>query len=143
MIRKFSENDLDSVMEIWLKANLDAHRFIPKEYWERNFDAVKEMIVQAEIYVYENEITHKICGFAGLTDNYLAGILVEENSRSRGVGKMLLDRIKQIKSEINLNVYKKNVRAVSFYLREKFAIMSEGVDSETNENEYLMIWKRD
>lgn len=143
MIRKFSENDLDSVMEIWLKANLDAHRFIPKEYWERNFDAVKEMIAQAEIYVYENEFTHKICGFAGLTDNYLAGIFVEENSRSRGVGKMLLDRIKQIKSEINLNVYKKNVRAVSFYLREKFVIMSEGVDSETNENEYLMIWKRD
>ena len=55
MIRKFSENDLNSVMEIWLNANLNAHFFISKEYWKRNFDAVKEMLPQAEIYVYEDE----------------------------------------------------------------------------------------
>lgn len=143
MIRKFSENDLNSVMEIWLNANLNAHFFISEEYWERNFDAVKEMLPQAEIYVYEDEKTHQISGFAGLTGSYLAGIFVEENSRSKGIGKMLLDCIKQIKSEITLNVYQKNVRAVSFYLREDFIVQSESIDSETNENEYLMIWKRD
>ena len=143
MIRKFSENDLNSVMEIWLNANLNAHFFISKEYWKRNYDAVKEMLPQAEIYVYEDEKTHRISGFAGLTGSYLAGIFVEENSRSKGIGKMLLDCIKQIKSEITLNVYQKNVRAVSFYLREDFIVQSESIDSETNENEYLMIWKRD
>lgn len=143
MIRKFAKNDLDSVMEIWLESNLDAHFFIPQEYWKRNFDAVKEIMPQAEIYVYEDEKMHWISGFAGLTGSYLAGIFVEENSRSKGVGKMLLDRIKQIKSEITLNVFQKNVRAVSFYLRENFVVQSESIDSETNEKEYLMIWKRD
>lgn len=143
MIRKFAKNDLDAVMTIWLNTNLDTHSFIPKEYWKRNFDAVKEMMSQAEIYVYEDEKTHQISGFVGLTGSYLAGIFVEENSRSKGVGKMLLDRIKQMKSEITLKVYQKNARAVSFYLREDFVVQSESVDSETNENEYLMIWKRD
>lgn len=143
MIRKFAKNDLDAVMTIWLNANLDTHSFIPKEYWKRNYDAVKEMLPQAEIYVYEDEKTHQISGFAGLTGSYLAGVFVEENSRSKGVGKMLLDRIKQIKSEITLNVFQKNVRAVSFYLREDFVLQSESIDSETNEKEYLMIWKRD
>lgn len=143
MIRKFSQNDLDFAMEIWLESNLDVHFFIPQDYWERNFDAVKEMITGAEIYVYEDEITHKILGFAGLIGSYLAGIFVDKNSRSKGIGKMLLDCIKQIKSEITLKVYQKNARAVSFYLREDFVVQSENVDSETNENEYLMIWKRD
>lgn len=143
MIREFAQNDLDAVMTIWLKSNVEAHWFIAKEYWENNFDAVKEMITGAEIYVYEDEKTHHISGFAGLTDSYLAGIFVDENSRSKGIGKMLLDRIKQIKPDITLNVYQKNVRAVSFYMRENFIVQSEGIDSETNEKELLMIWKRD
>lgn len=141
MIRKFMQTDLISVTEIWLNANLKAHSFIPEEYWERNLETVKNMLPQAEIYVYEDEKTHRILGFAGLTGSYLAGIFVEENSRSRGIGKQLIDSIKKIKPEIHLNVYKKNIRAVSFYLREDFTAQSESVDSNTNEKELLMTWK--
>ena len=37
MIRKFIDNDLDSVMEIWLSANINAHNFISKDYRLVNF----------------------------------------------------------------------------------------------------------
>lgn len=33
MIRSFCESDLPSVMRIWLNSNLEAHSFIPPEYW--------------------------------------------------------------------------------------------------------------
>ncbi len=141
MIRKFMQTDLISVMEIWFNANLKAHSFIPEEYWERNLEAVKNMLPQAEIYVYEDEKTHRILGFAGLTGSYLSGIFVEENSRSKGIGKQMIDSIKKIKPEITLNVYRKNERAVSFYLREDFIVQSESTDSKTNEKELLMTWK--
>ena len=33
MVRKFEEKDLETVMELWLAGNLQAHSFIPEQYW--------------------------------------------------------------------------------------------------------------
>ena len=55
MIRKIKAADLDMVAQIWLDTNLKAHDFIPPEYWKGNYDTVKAMISQAEVYVYTDE----------------------------------------------------------------------------------------
>ena len=52
MIRKFETKDTEQVMQIWLTANLDAHDFVPKEYWTAQYPFVQEQLLQAEIYVY-------------------------------------------------------------------------------------------
>lgn len=139
MIRKFKETDIDKVADIWLDTNIKAHHFIPAEYWKSNFESVKEMFLQAEIYVYEE--ADRIQGFIGLDNNYIAGIFVCNAVQSKGIGKQLLDYVKTIKSELSLNVYKKNTRAVQFYQREKFSVLRESVDENTNETEYFMTWK--
>ena len=59
MIRPLQKADINSVAEIWLDANRKAHAFIPASYWERNFASVKEMLPQAEVYVYETENAQK------------------------------------------------------------------------------------
>ena len=46
MIREFKEQDLEKVANIWLISNIDAHFFIPKDYWKGHFDEVKEMFLQ-------------------------------------------------------------------------------------------------
>lgn len=142
MIRKFQDTDMDRVAEIWLDTNIKTHIFIPAQYWQDNFETVKEMFLQAEIYVYENEAANKIQGFIGLSDNYIAGIFVCGEAQSNGIGKQLLDFVKRIKTELSLSVYKKNVRAVKFYQRENFRIHSEDIDKDTKEKEYVMIWNR-
>ncbi|MDO4322654.1 MAG: N-acetyltransferase [Lachnospiraceae bacterium] len=142
MIRTFRENDLTAVMQIWLDTNIKAHRFIQEEYWTANYAAVKEMLPQAEVYVYEDDATHQIAGFIGLTNNYIAGIFIEEAARSKGIGKQLLSYVKEIKPVLRLNVYQKNVRAVAFYLREQFIIQSENLDESTNEKEFVMNWSK-
>ena len=142
MIRKLRENDLAAVIEIWLDSNIKAHYFIPKEYWISNYPAVKEMLPQAEVYVYEEEDTQQIIGFIGLTENYIAGIFVQENAQSRGIGKQLLNYVKEIKTTLSLSVYQKNMRAISFYQREQFVIQREGLDEHTGEMEYRMVWTR-
>ena len=38
MIRKFKETDLTDIMQLWLKANIEVHNFIPTEYWTDNYD---------------------------------------------------------------------------------------------------------
>ena len=53
MIRKFQRQDLEAAVKIWLAANKEAHDFIDPCYWEGYKDAVKEMFLQAEIYVFK------------------------------------------------------------------------------------------
>lgn len=140
MIRKFKETDLTDIMQLWLKANIEAHNFIPTEYWTGNYDTVKTVLPLAEVYVYENDNTKQINGFIGLNENYIEGIFVEKSMRSKSIGKQLLDFAKRIKSKLILNVYQKNIGAVSFYRREDFVIQSESIDDNTNEKEFLMTW---
>ena len=140
MIRKFRENDLPSIMQIWFDSNVEVHSFIPEKYWMDNFEMVKDILPQAEIYVYEN--LGKISGFIGLNKDYIEGIFVAVEMQSRGIGKLLLDYAKDRKSKLLLKVYQKNTRAVRFYQREGFEIQSEGLDDDTDEKDYAMIWQQ-
>ncbi len=175
MIRQFVPEDLDEVMQIWLKTNQEAHNFISPDYWSSHYDMVKEMLPQAEIYVYEKNAgtageghegdaadicesdtcgadtcgfdtcgadIRRLAGFIGLTGDYIAGIFVEAEEQSRGVGKQLLVRAKQDRKRLTLQAYEKNERAVHFYQREGFRVVSRDVDEDTGEAEYVMEWKR-
>ena len=139
MIREIRKADINKVANIWLDTNITAHYFIPAQYWQNNFELVKELLLQATVYVYEHN--QEIQGFIGLNDEYVEGIFVSDEMQSRGIGKMLLDYIKDKKDRLQLKVYQKNVRAMSFYQREGFTIQSEGMDEFTGEKEYVMNWE--
>lgn len=105
MIRKLEKTDVDKVANLWLEANLTAHDFISEKYWKDHFNMVKEQLLQAEVYIYED--CQNISGFIGITDEYVEGIFVSEKMRSQGIGKQLLDFVKDKKSKLYLNVYQK------------------------------------
>ena len=151
MIRKMKNININRVADIWLKTNLKAHYFIPEQYWTSNYELVKEMLLQAEVYVYEDN--KMIQGFVGLSNEYIEGIFVSDEMQSSGIGKLLLDYIKNKKVRLRLNVYQKNTRripeeyqkntrALSFYQREGFDIQCEGFDGATGEKEYTMLWQQ-
>lgn len=140
MIRDFEIEDLDKVMELWLDTNIKAHSFVAQEYWNDNYAMVKEMMPQAMIYVYEVE--QEIKAFIGLMEGYIAGIFVSNDLQSQGIGKVLLDYVKERHQELSLIVYKKNNRAVEFYLREGCSIIAEQVDDNTGEIEISMKWAK-
>ena len=142
MIRKFKEDALNTVMQIWFDTNIKAHHFISRQYWIDNYEMVKDILPKKEIYVYEDDNINQINGFIGLMDNYIAGIFVNKNNQSRGIGKQLLDYVKEIKETLNLSVYQKNIRAISFYQREQFVIQSEHIDNDNNEKEFIMTWSK-
>ena len=109
---------------------------------DKIFDMVKEMMPLAEIYVHEVDNANQIDGFIGLNNDYIEGIFIKDVAQSKGIGKQLLDQVKKIRTTLKLNVYQKNERAIQFYLREEFSILSECVDDNTGEKEFTMIWKR-
>ena len=140
MIREFKKADLNRIADLWLSTNLEAHSFIPPEYWKHNLAAVREMLPQAEIYVYEN--AGEVQGFIGLDGEHIEGIFVSDKMQSQGIGKLLLDFAKSGKTELCLNVYQKNTRAIHFYQREGFKIQQEGLDEATGEKDYVMVWQQ-
>ncbi|MCM1114692.1 MAG: GNAT family N-acetyltransferase [Clostridium sp.] len=140
MIRKFSQQDIDVVMTIWKSENFKAHNFISKEYWESNYDYVKEILPCSEVYVYI--IEEKIVGFIGVNNNNIEGVFVASDYQDKGVGTSLLTEIKRNRNHLMLRAYKKNIKAVTFYKNNDFKILSEEIDKNTNEIEYKMIWDR-
>ena len=140
MIRKLRKQDINKVSSIWLDTNIKAHYFIPIQYWKSNFEFVKELLLQATVYVYEDN--QKIQGFIGMNDDYIEGIFVSDEMQSQGIGKILLNYAKDKKNKLFLNVYQKNTRAISFYQREGFEIQYSGLDEATGEKDYVMTWQK-
>lgn len=97
-------------------------------------------MTHVEIYVHKDNCTKQVDGFIGLNNSYIEGIFVKETMQSKGIGKQLLNHVKEVKSTLKLNVYQKNEKAIKFYLREKFNIQSENVDDNTGEKEFIMFW---
>ncbi|MGT0243709.1 GNAT family N-acetyltransferase [Staphylococcus aureus] len=55
---------------------------------------------------------NQIVGFAGLYEQYIAGIFITDNYRNKGIGSLLLERLKSDYNGLNLHVYEKNEGAI-------------------------------
>ena len=140
MIRELRKVDINKVAEIWLDTNIKTHYFISAQYWKSNFELVKELLLQATVYVYEDK--QEIQGFIGLSNEYIEGVFVSAEMQSQGIGKILLNYVKGKRNKLILNVYQKNTRAISFYQREGFEIQYSGLDEATGEKDYVMAWQQ-
>ena len=143
MIRKFKEEDTVKVMTIWTKGNFQSHSFIDKDYWLLNFNKVKdEYLKKANTYVYVEDDTIK--GFISVLDDYYIGALfVRREYKRQGIGRKLLNYVKERYDRLELNVYEKNMEAILFYVSQGFVNQKIQIDGETNEKEYVMEWKKD
>ncbi|HHG3405518.1 N-acetyltransferase [Vibrio parahaemolyticus] len=137
MIRKYNENDMDSVLEIWLNASVKAHDFISAEFWESQLENMRNIYIPAsETYVYEVE--SKVVGFYALYENSLAAIFVYPELQGKGIGKQLLSHAKAQRAVLSLSVYKENQASYQFYSSQGFKVVSEQVDEHTGHSEYTM-----
>ena len=143
MIRKFRDEDTVKVMTIWTKGNFQGHSFIDKDYWLLNFNKVKdEYLKKANTYVYVEDDTIK--GFISVLDNYYIGALfVRQEYKRQGIGRKLLNYVKERYDKLELNVYEKNMDAILFYVSQGFVNQKIQIDEKTNEKEYVMDWKKD
>ena len=136
MIRNFNKNDLQDVLDIWLKGNIQSHPFIPESYWRSNLQFMTEVLPKSEVYVYEKN--HEVVAFVGLQDDYIAGLFVRGDNRSEGIGHEMIAFLGQKHQVLTLCVYEKNDRALKFYLKNGFRKISKRKDQTTGEIEFMM-----
>lgn len=95
MIKELKIENTNEVMEIWKEATIDAHNFIPKEYWLKSYNVVKEVYIpmaKTSVYIEEN----KIIGFISIIDDeFIGALFIDVNSQDKGVGTKLIDYVKK------------------------------------------------
>lgn len=138
MIRNIGSNDIDKIMNIWLRSTIKAHDFIQKEYWENNYNIVMNMYIpMSETFVYEDEECIK--GFISIINNeFIGALFVDIDYQNSGIGKKLINYATDKYKNLNLAVYKENKTAVDFYINRGFTIIKEQANEDSGHNEYIM-----
>ena len=138
MIRNLENQDIDKIMDIWLRSTIKAHDFIEIEYWHKNYNIVKDVYIpMAQTFIYEDE--EGIKGFVSIiNEEFVGALFVDTEFQSRGIGKSLIDYVKARYKTLNLAVYKENKRAVDFYINRGFRIIKEEINEDSWHSEYMM-----
>ena len=138
MIRKLNEADIDKVMDIWMKSTIKAHDFISKEYWQNNYNTVKEVYIpMSETFVYKD--VQGIKGFISVINNeFIGALLVDIDFHGNGIGKQLIDYAVSKYGKLQLAVYKENKKSVEFYINRGFKIIEEQINDDSKHVEYIM-----
>ena len=138
MIRSLENKDIDKVMDIWLKSTIKAHDFISKEYWENNYNDVKNIYIpMANTFIYEDKEVIK--GFISVINNeFIGALFVDIDYQGNGIGKALINHAMNKYKKLNLAVYKDNKKSVEFYLKNGFTIIKEQLNDDCGYIEYIM-----
>ena len=138
MIRKLNEADIDKVMDIWMKSTIKAHDFISKEYWQNNYNTVKEVYIpMSETFVYKD--VQGIKGFISVINNeFLGALFVDIDFQGYGIGKQLIDYAVSKYGKLQLAVYKENKKSVEFYINRGFKIIEEQINDDSKHVESIM-----
>ncbi|MGM0913955.1 MAG: GNAT family N-acetyltransferase [Pseudomonadota bacterium] len=142
MIRPATAEEIPGLVDIWLRASIRAHDFIPEAFWSSRAEAMaREHLPQAE-EVAVLEVEGRVIGFAALNGDHLEALFIDPEVQSYGHGSRLMAHAMAGHERLTLCVYSRNVRAVSFYHRLGFRAVEERVEPLSGESETLMVWER-
>ena len=138
MIRKIKEEDITKVMTIWVKGNFKAHDFIEKDYWLEIYNDVKEKFLNDfDTYVYSE--ADDIKGFVSVSkEKVIEAIFVKQDNIRQGIGRKLINYIKNIYPTLTITEYEKNIDAILFLTAMGFKNEGIQMDQKRNEKQYIM-----
>jgi putative acetyltransferase len=132
MIRKHQESDLEDILNIWYQASTLAHPFLDDAFVEKVKKDMREIYIPgSETWVYEDK--GKVIGFIGMMGNEIGGLFVLPNHHSKGVGRHLVEFIRESHEELEVEVFRKNKIGRSFYDKYGFKIFKEFIHEESGQ----------
>ncbi|MBB4864980.1 putative acetyltransferase [Pseudomonas nitritireducens] len=139
LIRDLRDDDMERVLDIWLRASQQAHAFIEADFWQRRLGDMRDVYLPAAASrVVEDE--GRVIGFYSLHDGALAALFVDPGHQGRGLGSRLMDDAKIHLPMLETAVYSANAGALAFYRRHGFEVLEERRDEHTGHAETLMGW---
>lgn len=140
-IQKMEENQSYEILDLWLRCTADANPFFESDFWQNNYEEVKEKyLTGCQNYVYTEG--SGVIAFICVTDNkFINGLFVEPDCRGRGIGRELLRYVKTCYNELHLNIYAKSRKMLKFVSSEGFLINGALYQEESGQVKYTLTWK--
>lgn len=138
MICKYEYKDLNQIVDLWIRASVIAHSFIPDSYWISKAKEMKELYIPNSTLTLVYQENEEVKGFISLMDNFIAALFVAPSEQGKGIGTCLLDEVKSNFDELKLAVYTENVKSLNYYLKQGFLEEYRAVEENTGHEEIIM-----
>lgn len=130
IIRLYEERDLDDLLAAWASASEIAHPFLTQDFLALECENIPYLYLpNAETWVFEDE--GRVVGFVALLGNEIGAIFVHPSHQRRGVGRQLMNKAKELRAELVVEVFKANTIGRAFYAKYGFEIVAEKVHEQT------------
>ncbi len=134
MIRPYASSDLQQLLDVWYRASLIAHSFLPEEFFETEREAIElRWLSLAETVVHE--LDGRVVGFLSLIGNEVGAIFVDPEYQGRGIGRALMDWARDARPFLELSVFEANAMGRRFYDTYGFRLVESAVHEETGQPE--------
>jgi len=134
MIRPYTVEDLDELLDVWYRASLIAHPFLTEGFLATERTEIAEhWLPIAETAVYETD--GRVVGFLALIGNEVGGLFVDPDHQGRGIGRALMDRARATRTFLELNVFEANAIGRGFYDAYGFEFVDRYINERSGQTE--------
>jgi len=130
MIRKYEPGDLNELLDAWEAASAVAHTFLSPEFIAQERLNIAELYLpNTETWVWEHN--GRVVGFIAMIGNEVGALFVDPPFHQQGIGRDLVDHVRESRETLEVEVFKKNTQGRAFYDRYGFKPIEEKVHQET------------
>ncbi|NUO01230.1 MAG: GNAT family N-acetyltransferase [Saprospiraceae bacterium] len=133
MIRKRAEKDNDEILNVWYEASSLAHPFLKDDFVEKAKKDLRDIYIpNTETWVYEEN--NAVIGFISMIGNEIGGLFVMPSNHFKGIGTQLVNFVKELHGELDVEVFEKNAIGRAFYEKYGFVQLKKYYHAESNNN---------
>lgn len=132
MIRAYTEDDTDEVIDVWYRSSLIAHPFLSDTFLEvEQEQLVEHWLPTTETIVYVND--RRVVGFISLMGSEVGGFFVDPDYQGRGIGRTLMGHVRETRPFLELDVFEANSIGRRFYDAYGFEVVERHIHEETGQ----------
>lgn len=114
MIREYASEDTDALVAVWRAATALAHPFLPAGFVEQEAHNLRHLYFpNAESYTCE--LDGRPVGFIAMVGNEIGGLFLDPALHGRGLGRAMIDHVRQRCPALEVEVFERNAVGRPFY----------------------------
>lgn len=142
MIREFKDSDIEDLLDVWYDSSSLAHPFLETDFMEQEMVNVRDVYIPVT-KTWVNLSDGILDGFISMIGNEVGAIFVSPEKHGRGIGKNLMDHVRELHDELEVEVFKDNKIGRAFYDKYGFKIIKEHLHEETGDRLLRMKFKKE
>lgn len=120
MIRKYKDEDTESIISVWRSASALAHPFLSDSFMDQGEQDIRNIYLKyAETWV--TVVNGQVVGFIAMAENEIGGLFLHPDCHGRGLGRGMVDLVRGLKPTLKVEVFERNAIGRRFYAAYGFS----------------------